>query len=108
MRKVSEILKMAIDTGLYQEGSFMCHSVAQLCSQKKITTEERDATIARIEKQMKVMFTKRKNAGKMPLWSLERAPWAMTSFFIDHPEASYKATMQYYKKWIRDLRSRGN
>ena len=108
MRKVSEILKLAIDSGYYCEGSFMYHSVAKLFDNKKITLKERDATVSRIEKQMKTMFTKRKNAGMMPHWCLSREPSAMSSFFTHSAEGSTKATMKYYKKWIRDLRSRGN
>lgn len=104
-RKLSEILQLAFDSGIYKVGhqDFMCHAIDRMVNNELITKEEAKNTKARIMRQV---VTVRRNRYKKGLCvSLQGT--SLAGAFIKEKDCC-KCAEQYFRKWIRDLKRRGN
>lgn len=104
-KKLSEILQLAFDSGSYQVGrqDFMCHAIDRMADRELITSEEAKNTKNRIRKQVDTVF---KNRHKKGLCTKNQGI-ALAGAFTKEKDC-YKCAEQYFRKWIRDLKRRGN
>lgn len=104
-RKLSEILQLAFDSGSYEVGrqDFMCEAIDRMVVRELITSEEAKNTKERIRKQVD---TVRRNRYKKGLCESPEGI-SLAGAFIKEKDC-YKCAEQYFRKWIRDLKRRGN
>lgn len=123
MRKTSEILQAVIDSGVYSKeftkghSSYMCVAVKQMRHITGISEAEARNAVADIEKHLFHVYTRRKaNGVKFPYHFFKPNTGVPTLGEIigDVDEnghatlAPFKQRLKHYKKWIRDLKRRGN
>lgn len=104
-KKLSEILQLAFDSGSYKIGrqDFMCHAIDQMEDNELITSEEAKNTKNRIRKQVGIVYKNRYKKGL----SINDQGIALAGAFIKEKDC-YKCAERYFRKWIRDLKRRGN
>lgn len=123
MRKTSEILQLVIDSGAYgrdfskRGAQYMCVAVKHSRDITGITGAEAYNALADIEKHLFHVYTRRKAKG-VKFGSKFFTPRSnvptLGEIIGDVDEkgfatvAPFEQRLKHYKKWIRDLKRRGN
>lgn len=104
-KKLSEILQLAFDSGSYQVGrqDFMCLAIDSMADRELITSEEAKNTKNRIMKQVGTVYKNRYKKGLC-----DKTEGISLAGAFTKEKDCYKCAEQYFRKWIRDLKRRGN
>lgn len=123
MRKTSEILQVVIDSGVYgvdfHEGStqYMCVAIKYSRHITGITEEEAYNAVEDIEEHLFHVYTRRKAEGvkfESEFFTPRSNIPTLGEIIGDVNEegfvkvAPFEQRLKHYKKWIRDLKRRGN
>lgn len=123
MRKTSEILQAVIDSGVYSKeftkghSSYMCVAVKHMKHITGITGAESHNAVEDIENHLFHVYTRRKAKGvnfRRNFFTPRTNVPTLGEIIGDVDEngyvtvAPFEQRLKHYKKWIRDLKRRGN